>query len=187
MIGIDYKDLITLYEFGRVREEGEAYLPSLPTPTSLAMIRAVIGCDLPSDYIRFAEACPAYTSYFALLGADVSAVGSLNEQHITVIHQFSPAGYVYLAAPKIERRIVFHKHAPEGPIFNIEGPFLDPDTETEIPEEFVEIAPNFRHYLEDFVIHLALGNRAALYGKRFEREFDERENYVMSILDKYST
>lgn len=185
MIGIDMTDLVTLYEYGRVRRDGKSYVVSEPTPSSLAIIRRVIGCELPAYFVQFAKACPSYTSFFALLGDDLDACGTLYESHITVICEDAPDGYIPLAQRKWDSYILFRKSDPEGPIFNVEGPFLNPDDNTEIPEKIIEVAPSFRHYLEEYVIFNAIGPRTAEIGADNIRMLEEREKYVISVLKKY--
>ncbi len=183
MIGIDFSDLVALFEYGRALRDGESYVESPPTPSSLAMIRREIGCDLPSYFVKFAMACPAYTTYFALLGDDVNATGQWYEPHITFIYKYAPDGYVPLAQ-RADTYIMYKKCDPEGPIYNLNEAYID-ENGVAVDEEFEEIASSFREFLEVFVIRLAVGSRAALRGERGIRELEERARYVRAALEKY--
>jgi len=181
---IDFADIVTLYEYGRVRSDGGAYVESPPTTSSLAMIRQAIGCELPLDFVKFAKACPSYTSYFALLGEDVNGLGSRYEPHIIFLFRHAPEGYVPLVQEQ-DYYYMFQKCNPEGPIYNLDGPHFNPDDNTEIPATFDEVAPNFRQFLEGFAIRLAIGVRSAQITEERLREIDERERFVLALLSKY--
>lgn len=181
---IDFDDIVTLYEYGRVRSEGETYVESPPTPSSLAMIKEVIGCNLPADFVEFAKACPSYTDYFALLGEDVDACGMRFEPHLILLYKHAPDGYVPLVQPQ-DYYYMFQKCDPEGPILNLDGPHFDPARNTEITAAFDEVAPNFRQFLEGFAIRLAIGVRSAQITAERVRQLEEREKYVAALLSKY--
>ena len=177
-LGVDFADVVALFEYGRTQADGERYIASEPTDFSLAWIQQTIGCDLPAVFVAFAEACPAYTNYFALLGEDTDACGVLYEPHLLLLYRLFPGNFVRLTQWRDNRAIAFQKSDPQGPLFAIEG--------AGGLQRVVEIAPSFPHYLEDFVIALALGDGAtANGGGRNQRMLDERERFVASILQRY--
>lgn len=177
-IGVDFADLVALFEYGRIQADGERYTASEPTDFSLDWIQQDIGCDLPNSLVAFAKACPAYTTYFALLGEDTDACGILYEPHVLLLHRLYPGNFVRLTQWRDNRAIAFQKSDPQGPLFAVEG--------AGGMQTVVEIAPTFPHYLEDFVISLALGDGATGNGGgRNSRLLDERERFVASILQRY--
>jgi hypothetical protein len=178
MLGISLEDLVKLYEYSRISSRGATYLDSPPTKKSLAMIKKAIGCDLPTGFVRFAQACPSYTEYFVLLGEDVEAVGFSYEPHILFAHQFAPEGFV----PLVQRQdyyFLYEKSNPEGAIYNLEEGYFNTDDDSVVPEQIVEVAPSFTDFLEDFIIGIARGGRDT-------RGYREREEFVTAVLAKYS-
>lgn len=210
MIGLDFVDLVAIYEYGRVWQYGSGYTASEPTDSSLAMIKRVVGSDLPSDLVKFAKACPAYTNDFALIGEDVDAVGYSYEQHIiNLYHAYAPEDYVPLTWPNDGRCIAFHEGEPEGWIYNLEGgnfAMLGVDyyiEGEEVPFRANRIAKSFYEYLERYVSTNAIGSRLSVLttlkmcqrqpvnpkylegAERKLRELEERQEFVVSILKKY--
>ncbi len=177
MIGLSLTDIVTLYEYGLLQEGDTDFVKSPPTPSSLAKIQKEIGCNLPADFIAFASLCDAYTTYFALLGDDEGLLGVLYEPHIIFLHKNLPGEYVYLRQPRYHWELVFERSNPEGPVFNIQDDFGHPAK--------IEVAASFRHFLEDFVLSLALGNQIFDICRKNARNLAEREKFVMRILEKY--
>lgn len=201
MIGVDMKELVTIYDIWRLRSTGDRYITSEPTSSSLAMIREEIGCDLPSEFVKFARACPTYTALFSPLGDDIMASG--HQIHIIRVYRQLPGDYVHLVWPTDERSVAFRKSDPEGPIFSIEWWDYSGGSRTRCPERAEQIALNFHEYLERYVCLNAIGSRASalvtlkmcqrqpVNAERLEaaerklRELEERQDFVISILKKY--
>ena len=178
LIGLDFSDIAALFEYGRIHADGVRYVASEPTDFSLDWIRQSIGCELPVDFVAFAKACPAYTTYFTPLGEDTDACGILYEPHVLLLNRLYPGDFIRLTQWRDDRAIAFRRRAPQGPLFAIEG--------AGGRQQVVEIAQSFQHYLERFVIALALGVRSASgAGTRGDHLCDERERYVASILQRY--
>jgi hypothetical protein len=207
MIGLDMAEIVMLYEMYRKRSLGERYIVSQPTVSSLAVIKSEIGCDLPSDFVSLAEACPSYTNAFALIGEDVAAV--LKQKHIISLYHEFLGDYVHLTYPHSDRATAFHKSEPEGAIYTMEwgrwtkdGKYVPPKSDR--PDLIEQVAQNFREYLGRYVCLNAIGSRASLlqtlaickrpHGDKAGvavveqklRELDERREFVISILNKYS-
>lgn len=201
MIGVDMNELVTLYEMWRLRSTGDRYITSEPTPSSLAMIKEEIGCDLPSGFVRFARACPTYTALFSPIGDDITA--SCHQVHIIHVYRKIPGDYVHLVWPTDERVVAFHKSDPEGPIYSIERDYSD-EAGVQCSERVEQIAQDFQEYLEYYVCTNAVGSRASALvilkmcqrqpvnsrylegAERKLRELEERQEFVISVLKKYS-
>ena len=177
IIGVNFSDLVALYEYGRIQEGEVEFVKSPPTCSSLAKIQKEIDSNLPADFITFAKLCDPYTTYFSLIGDDADLAGTLYEPHVIFLYKTFPGEYVHLSQPRLGRELVFERKNPDGPIFNIQNAYGEPDK--------IEVASSFRHFLEDFVISLALGNQNFDIGRKNARALAEREAYVMSILKKY--
>lgn len=178
MIGLNFVDVVALYEYGRNRlGDDNEYVKAPPTCKSLAAIQKTLGCRLPTDFIEFAKLCESYTTYFSLIGEDVDLLGNLYEPHVILLHKFFPDEYIRLAQPKHGKEIVFHRDDPDGPIYNIQDDFGEP--------ALIEIASSFRHFLENFAISIALGDRNVDSGRKNARILAESEIHVLGVLEKY--